>query len=230
MRESIWTKTARIPRHPSLESDVTTKICIVGGGIAGLTTAYQLALAGQDFIVLDQGEIGSGETSHTTAQLVNALDPGYHEIEHLHGKRGAQLAAESHTRAIQRVAEIVESEQIACQFEWLDGYLFAGLGRDTATLDRDLEAAHRAGLQDVERLQKTPLPFYDTGPCLHFPRQAQFHPLLYLAGLAEAVERRGGRVYGHTPAKRFNGGGALATKEEKREHGAAGNPLGGPKI
>ena len=36
---------------------------------------------------------------------------------------------------------------------------------------------------------------FDTGPCLRFPGQAQFHPLKYLAGLAQAIERRGGRLY-----------------------------------
>ena len=66
-------------------------------------------------------------------------------------------------------------------------------------LDRELEAAHRAGLHNVAKIGRAPLAF-DTGPCLRFPNQAQFHPLKYLAGLAQAIERGGGRIYAGTHA------------------------------
>src|SRR5689334_23297991 len=86
--------------YPSLTADQSTDVCVIGAGIAGLTTAYLLAREGQSVIVLEDGQPGSGETSRTTAHLSNALDDRYYELERLHGREGARLAAESHTAAI----------------------------------------------------------------------------------------------------------------------------------
>jgi glycine/D-amino acid oxidase-like deaminating enzyme/nitrite reductase/ring-hydroxylating ferredoxin subunit len=73
-------------------------------------------------------------------------------------------------------------------------------------LDRELAAAHRAGLSGVERLPRAPILNFDTGPCLRFPRQAQFHPLKYLTAVAEAIERAGGRIFTGTHAETIAGG------------------------
>jgi ribulose 1,5-bisphosphate synthetase/thiazole synthase len=71
---SLWMTTAETPSRPPLDNDSAADICIVGAGIAGLTTAYLLAQEGRSVVVLDDGPIGGGETSRTTAHLVNALD------------------------------------------------------------------------------------------------------------------------------------------------------------
>src|SRR5207253_9220003 len=143
--------------------------CVVGAGIAGLTTAYLLADEGRSVVVLDDGAIASGETSRTTAHLVTALDDRYFELERLHGEKGARLAAESHSAAIDRIEAIVAKENIECDFERLDGYLFVPPGESTDVLDKELEAAHRAGLMKVERVSRAPLESFDTGSCLRFP-------------------------------------------------------------
>jgi hypothetical protein len=104
-------------------------------------------------IVLDDGEVGSGETGRTTTHLVNALDDRYFELERLHGERGARLAAESHTAAIAHIESIVAEERISCDFERLDGYLFLPPGGDPEILDRELDAARRAGL-DLEMVAR----------------------------------------------------------------------------
>src|SRR3954449_8085826 len=73
-------------------------------------------------------------------------------------------------------------------------------------LEQELAAAHRAGLSSVTMHQRAPLEAFDTGPCLRFPQQGQFHPLKYLAGLARAIQRDGGRIVGSTHAKSVEGG------------------------
>jgi glycine/D-amino acid oxidase-like deaminating enzyme/nitrite reductase/ring-hydroxylating ferredoxin subunit len=209
---SIWLTTAEIPVRHSLDADAESDVCIVGAGIAGLTTAHLLAVAGKSVIVLDDGEIGSGETGRTTAHLVNALDDRYSEIERLHGPEGARLAAESHTKAIDTIEAIVQDEHIACDFERLNGYLFVPPGDDPKVLDEELEAVHRAGLTAVTRVARSPLGSFDTGPCLCFPRQAQFHPMKYLGGLARAIERRGGRIHSRTHVNDIKGGSRAEIK------------------
>src|SRR3989440_11877430 len=192
---SVWMATTDVPSYPALTEDTQADVCVVGAGIAGMTTAYLLAREGKSVVMLDDGPIGGGMTGRTTAHLVNALDDRYFELERLHGERGARLAAESHTAAIERIETIVAEEKIDCDFERLDGYLFVPPGDAKKILDDELEAAHRAGLTEIEKVERAPLDSYDTGPALRFPRQAQFHPLKYLAGLARAIKRDGGRIH-----------------------------------
>ena len=202
--EPVWKATAQIPSYSALVSDLTADVCVVGAGIAGLTTAYLLTQVGKSVVVIEDGAVGSGMTSATTAHLANALDDRYVKIERLHGERGACLAAESHTTAIDKIEAIVAREKIDCDFERIHGYLFAAPGDDDL-IDRELAAACRAGLYNVSKIGRAPLTF-DTGPCLQFPSQGQFHPLKYLAGLARAIENGNGRIYTGTHADTITGG------------------------
>jgi glycine/D-amino acid oxidase-like deaminating enzyme/nitrite reductase/ring-hydroxylating ferredoxin subunit len=203
---SVWMDTAEVPLESQLAENVSADVCIVGAGIAGMSTAYLLAREGKSVIVLDDGPIGGGMTGRTTAHLVNALDDRYFELERLHGEEGARLAAESHTAAINAVEAIVEQEKIECEFERLDGYLFVPPDDSKKILDDELEAAHKAGLTGIEKVERVPWDSYDTGAALRFPDQGQFHPLKYLAGLAKAIKEKGGRIYTQTHAKEIEGG------------------------
>src|SRR5688572_25279216 len=202
---SIWMTTA-MPREASLASDERADVCIVGAGIAGLTTAYLLAKEGKRAIVVDDGPSAGGETCRTTAHLVSALDDRFYHLERLHGAEGARFAAQSHAAAIDKIELIIRDENIDCDFTRLDGYLFVPPGDDLAQLENELKAAHRAGLTDVARVQRAPITTFDTGPALRFPRQGQFHVLKYLNGVADAAKRRGGVIYNGTHVDRMEGG------------------------
>ncbi|HKY03495.1 MAG TPA: FAD-binding oxidoreductase, partial [Blastocatellia bacterium] len=93
---SVWQETYDVGQGPALGEDKQTDVCIIGAGIAGLTTAYMLTEEGRSVIVLDDGPVAGGETSRTTAHLSNAIDDRYFEIERLHGEQGALTAAASH--------------------------------------------------------------------------------------------------------------------------------------
>jgi glycine/D-amino acid oxidase-like deaminating enzyme/nitrite reductase/ring-hydroxylating ferredoxin subunit len=186
-----------MPAMPEqLPDGLHVDVCVVGAGIAGLSTAYQLARSGAKVIVLDEGPIGRGETGRTSAHLSNALDDRYEWLERVHGADKARLAAESHTAAIDCIEAIARQESIECGFARVDGFLFSH-DRKTRELDRELAAAERAGVA-VERTGESCFSFFDTGPCLRFRQQAIFHPLRYLDGLARAIPRWGGAIFtGH---------------------------------
>lgn len=204
--ESIWEATTRMPTCGPLNESLRADVCVIGAGIAGLSTAYSLRQAGKAVVVLDDGPLAGGMTKVTTAHLANALDDRYFEIERLHGVEGARRAAESHTAAIHRIEAIAAKEKIDCDFTRLDGYLFLAAGDKAEVLDRELAAAHRAGLTDAVKLKRAPLDCFDTGPCLRFARQGQFHPLKYLAGVAQALQRDGGRIFTQTHVERIDSG------------------------
>jgi glycine/D-amino acid oxidase-like deaminating enzyme/nitrite reductase/ring-hydroxylating ferredoxin subunit len=207
---SIW--MAEASSQSPLRASTHTDVCIVGAGISGMTTAYLLARRGKSVVVLNAGSIGGGETGRTSAHLSNALDDRYDELERLFGERGALLAAASHTAAIDCIEAIVAEERIACDFERLDGYLFVAPEESKDVLDREIGAVHRAGLTDVEWVDRAPLQYFDTGRCLRFPRQGQFHPLKYLSGLAQAIRREGGQIFTGTHAEEIQGGSPARIK------------------
>src|ERR1044072_7957053 len=132
---SVWMATAGVPAETTLQKDTSANVCVVGAGIAGLTTAYLLTRAGIEVIVLDDGPIGGGMTARTTAHLTNALDDRFYELERLFGEEGARLAAQSHTAAIDRVEAIVRAEKIDCEFERLEGHPLPAPGGRTGRTD-----------------------------------------------------------------------------------------------
>src|ERR1043165_5884735 len=203
---SVWMATANTPIQPRLRENIRTDVCIIGAGIAGMTTACLLAKEGRSVVVLDDGAIGGGMSGRTTAHLTNAFDDRYMEMEKLHGADGARLIAASHTAAIDKVEQIIREEQIDCGFERLDGYLFTPPNESTDILKDELEASHRAGLVDVAMVERAPIETFNTGSARARPRQAQFHPLEYLTGLARAFTRSGGRIFSETHATKITGG------------------------
>ncbi|MFN2644086.1 MAG: FAD-dependent oxidoreductase [Burkholderiales bacterium] len=204
--ESVWSATATLSECAPLAENVHVDVCIIGAGIAGLSTAYQLVQAGRSVALLDDGPLVSGMTRMTSGHLTNMLDDRYFELEKLHGAEAMRVAADSHSAAIERIDEIVRKEAIDCDFVRLDGYLYLAEGDKRSTLERELDAAHRAGLKDVELLARAPYTSWDTGPCLRFPRQGQFHPLKYLERLAGAIRRSGGRIFCNSHADEIEGG------------------------
>lgn len=112
---SIWMATANTPSQSRLKENVRTDVCVIGAGIAGMTTAYLLAKEGRSVVVVDDGAVGGGMTGRTTAHLTNAYDDRYAEMEKLHGAEGSRLIAESHTAAIDKVEQIVREERHDCR-------------------------------------------------------------------------------------------------------------------
>jgi glycine/D-amino acid oxidase-like deaminating enzyme/Rieske Fe-S protein len=185
----------------NITSSAAVDVVIVGGGITGMSTAYLLSKSGKKVIVIEDGYSGSGETGRTTAHITYALDDRYYNLEKTHGQEGAHKAAESHTAAINLIESIVNEEKIDCDFERLDGFLFVDPSDKKESLDRELEATHRAGIKATELVKRAPLDSFDTGPCLRFPNQAQFQPLKYLKGLCQATIRYGGEIFTETHAQ-----------------------------
>lgn len=203
--QSVWMDAAGDRYRRGLQDSISTQVCIVGAGIAGMSTALLLAREGVEVVILDDGPIADGETIRTTAHLSNAIDDRYIEIERLHGERGARLAADSHTAAIDKIEALITELSIACDFTRVDGYLFVPPGEPFQLLKDELAAAHRAGLPEVRLVERAPIRSFNTGPALIFPRQGQFHVLKYLLGLAKEFERLGGRIYTRSHVRDVDG-------------------------
>ena len=192
---SFWERTAPKFSSEPLRQEVTTDVCVIGAGIAGVTTAYLAAKENRDVVLVDDGPVGGGMTGRTTAHLVNAVDERYIDIEKFLGEECARLTADSHTAAIDCAERIIREHKIDCNFERLDGYLFLPPGGSVMGLMEELEAINRAGLTHVERIDSLPNTKINSSAVLRFPRQAQFHPLKYLNAIAGLIVDRGGKIF-----------------------------------
>ena len=195
---------------PSIGSEDKTRlvadVVVVGAGMAGLSTAHRLAAAGSGVIVLDRDTIGGAMSQRTTGHLNCMLDDRYADLIKLRGATNAWLAARSHSAAIDRIEQVQRDEGIDCDFHRVDGYLFLAPAHGSELLDRELAAAQDVGVGEVRRLARAPGAGFETGPCLHFARQGRLHAGKYLAGLAQSIVRRGGRLYTHACVVAVKGG------------------------
>lgn len=200
----IWEHHLTLPETHPLHANLKCDVCVVGAGIAGLTTAYLLAKEGKRVIVLESKSIGGGETSRTTAHLSNALDEHYQNLIKIFGKEKARLACQSHAQAIDKIEEIAKDNSIDCDFERVDGYLFANTLEEEEQLMKELEAVQQIGWLDVVMRKQCPAPYLTALPCLHYPNQARFHAMKYLSGLASAFLSEGGQIYTDTHVTSFD--------------------------
>jgi glycine/D-amino acid oxidase-like deaminating enzyme/nitrite reductase/ring-hydroxylating ferredoxin subunit len=204
---SYWIDSVKPLEFETLEKNINTDVLIIGAGIAGLTTAYQLSKAGRKITLVEDGLIGSGETGRTTAHLTCALDDRYYEIEKAFGEDGARKAAESHMAAINWIEKTVQQENIDCDFERIDGFLFIHPTDTKENLEKEFEATQKAGLQ-TSWVDHVPTLSFEDGPCIRFPMQGQFHIMKYMHGLANAIEKLGGKIYTKTHTRHINKNGA----------------------
>lgn len=208
---SFWFCSGAQPLgYEKLNKDVETDILIIGGGISGLTTAYCLAKEGRKVVLVEDGFIGSGETGRTTAHITCALDDRYFSLEKRFDPETAKLAAESHTAAIEFIAKTVVEHNINCHFKKVDGYLFLHPSDKKESLEEEYAATLRVGLE-TELLDYVPyLSSEETKMAIKFPNQGQFHIMMYLKGLADAVQQLGGKIYTQTKADDITSKGATA--------------------
>lgn len=191
---SVWMDVKVASGAAPLTADASADVVVVGSGIAGLSTAYELVLAGYSVIVLDRGVIAGGMTARTTAHLAPVCDDGLSDLLAMRGRDLARGFQASQAAAVDRIQQIQERLKIDCDFRRLPAFLFLDPDSDETVLDDEVSAAAEIGVA-VERGVGLPLRGLGGRPYLTYPRQATFHPLKYLRGLAEALASDGCRLH-----------------------------------
>ncbi len=203
--DSIWTKTTQLPQFEPLRSDLNTDILIIGGGMAGLLCAYKLAQTGVDYTLVEAGRICGGITKNTTAKITSQHGLIYDKLIREFGVERARLYLEANQKALEEYRTLCKS--IDCEFQDKDAFVYSLDSRKK--LDQELKALDKLGF-GAEFVTDIPLPFPTAG-AVKFPRQAQFHPLNFIAAITKGL-----RLFEHTkvlelgPGRAVTNGGTIS--------------------
>lgn len=194
---SCWLENTTGRQYLPLIANLTVDVVVAGGGLAGLSVAYNCINRGLSVVLLEDGFIGSGESGRTTAHLASALDDRFFSLQKIFGKEKTRLIYESHHRAISFIEETIKKENIECDFKRVNGYLFPHSSDSVETLEKEYAAATETGVE-VEWVTEVPVMRMQPLKALVFRNQGQFHPMKYMLGLADAITSKGGRIYTST--------------------------------
>ncbi|RII20447.1 Gamma-glutamylputrescine oxidoreductase [Streptomyces sp. YIM 130001] len=191
--ESYWMATADTTGYPTLGDDTEADVVVVGGGIAGLSAAWELVKAGHSVALLEADRVAAGVSGYTTAKVSSLHTLVYDRIRRIRNEADAELYACSQQGAVEHVAEIVDELDIACDLERVPAYTYTTDPAAVPSLQAEARAAASAGLP-ATYVTDSELPFEISG-AVRVEEQAQFHPREYLLALAEDIGRSGGRIF-----------------------------------
>jgi glycine/D-amino acid oxidase-like deaminating enzyme/nitrite reductase/ring-hydroxylating ferredoxin subunit len=202
--ESLWLDTAPPAAHGPQDRDVHVDVAVIGGGIAGVTTALLLKRGGARVALVEAATVGSGATGCTTAKVSALQSTMLSTIQSRKGAEAAATYAEASVAAVDKVSELAAAEGVECDAERRPAFTYAADEGERDSVEAELEAAKRAGLP-VERVGGPDLP-YPVAGAVRLDLQLQFHPVKYARGLAAAVEGDGSFVFEDTRARAVEGG------------------------
>ncbi|MGW5849135.1 FAD-dependent oxidoreductase [Streptomyces sp. NPDC055254] len=201
---SYWMRTAAFPSFAPLTGDTDADAAVVGGGIVGISTAWELARAGLSVVVLEADRLAGGVTGHTTGKLTALHTAVYDTLRSEHGEDTARQYAASQSSALRHVVEVAEELGISCELERRPALTYCEEPDGVEALRAEAEAARSAGLS-ASFVTGTGLPFPVAG-AVRVEDQAQFHPLKYLRGLVADIVARGGRIHEGTRVTQLDDG------------------------
>lgn len=193
---SFWIASTEATAYPRLTEDGTADVVVIGAGIAGLCTAWEVLKTGRTVAVLEADRVAAGVTGHTTAKLTALHTLVYSRLAATVGLDGARAYARTQQEAVDDVERTARELDIDCDFERVPAFTYAETEEHAVKVRDEADAAAAAGLA-ASFVTDTRLPFVVRG-AVRVDDQAQFHPRKYLIGLAEAIVARGGRIYERT--------------------------------
>jgi glycine/D-amino acid oxidase-like deaminating enzyme len=198
---TLWPLTGRPPtRYPSVSSDISCDVAVVGAGVSGGLIVFTLVEAGFDVVVLEQGEIAGGSTAANTALLLYETDAPLHRLTERMGEADAVLVYRLCHDALGRFGEIVSRLDEECGFAPRPSLYLASREEDVADLRREHEVRRRHGFA-VDILERGDIEgryAFSRPAALLSHNAAEVDPVCFTRELLAHSARGGARVFERT--------------------------------
>ena len=194
--DSYWNNSVERKKYEKLEKNIETQVCVIGGGLTGLTTAYYLSKKNLDVVLVEKSEICGHTSGNTTAKITSQHGLFYKYLIDSVGEEQAKQYLKANEKAIKNIEKIIEEENIECNFEKQDAYVFTQKNEELKKIKDEVKALHSIGF-DSEFVEIVDAPIQIIG-AIKFKNQAQFNPVKYAKGLAEAITKNNGKIYEQT--------------------------------
>lgn len=196
--KSVWQETVQLPEFPQSKNDIRTDILIIGGGIAGILTAYFLHKSGVKYVLVEKDTICSGTTQNTTAKITFQHSLNYHKILKSNGIEAARKYLLANKKAFEKYAELCK--EIDCDYEVKDNYVYSI--SDKKKLEDEMDALRKIGYE-AEFCEDINIPVNTSG-AVRFSNQAQFNPLKFISAISKGLN-----VYENTFVREMIGNTAV---------------------
>lgn len=212
--ESYWVSSTTQPSYTQLSERIGADVAVVGGGIAGISTAVFLAEDGHDVVLLEANQLSGQTTGHTTAKVTVAHGLRYDYLIDTFGEEKARRYADANRTALEDMAMRVDAQNIDCDFTRAAAYTYVPSDEKREEVENEVDAARRLGL-DPSFETDVPAPV-DASAAIRYDDQAHFHPRKYLLSLVESFDRNGGRIYEDTRVTKVDTGSPPLAQDGER--------------
>lgn len=191
---SIWLDIKKEKEYEFLNEDISVDVLIIGGGMTGISTLYHLRNSGLKICLVEKNRICEGVTSRTTGKLTYLQEDIYSKLKGLHSEKVSKLYLESQKEAIKLVKDIIIKNDIACDLEEADSYVFTDSGN--ADLEKEIELLNE--WKEPIKLSNVLPNGVDVGSCYYGSGTYVFHPIKYLYRLSDICSVAGHKIYENT--------------------------------
>ncbi len=178
--KTLWQATSSLPRFPQLSGEIRADVAVIGGGMAGLLTAYYLQKKGANAVLLEQGRICGGTTCGTTAKITAQHGLLYHKLLRSSGEEYAKGYYKANMDAVAELKALCQ--KAGCPMEEKENFVYSA---DKKKLEKEWAALQRLGIPAVFS-QDLPIPVQ--AQAIGFEKQGQFHPLKLAGFLAKDLQ------------------------------------------
>ncbi len=184
-------------KNNSLDKDLNCDVCIIGGGITGITCAYYLSKHGFNVIILEKDLLAKKASGNTTAKITSQHGLFYEYLNNSFSKKFAKDYLTANEIAMNNIENIIKSENIECDFERQSSYIYTNSESDIDKIKNETAILNSLGFP-AEYTTSIPLPVSDIAGAIKFPNQAQFHPRKYLAGICNSILNNKVKIFENT--------------------------------
>lgn len=200
--KSFWLNSFKKNNFESLNKNIDVDICIVGGGLTGITTAYYLTKQGYKVALIEKDTLLSKTSGHTTAKITSQHGIFYKYLFDSKGEEFAFKYLETNEKAIENIKNIIDLENIECSFERKNAYVFTQDINEVKKIKDEVQTVKKLNIVDCELVDSIDLNL-NIKAAIQIKNQAQFNPVQYANGLVDCITKNNGLIFENTKFQQY---------------------------